>query len=350
MRKRAFNKLLLGTALILAISLALLLSDLGRRPTTGNASGSSVGKRWKVYLIQYNNVVDVQESEEGVLEGLRSSGLIEGRDYEAKTLNAQGDMAMVSALVDSAVSQRADLLITFSTPTLQAAIRRAPSLPIVFTYVASALVAGAGRSEQDHLPNVTGVSTGAAYDELLNVIRTWFPHVRRIGTLYVPAEANMVYHKAILTKATQKAGLELDVVPVSTATEMPDAASALVTRDVDAVCQVPGNLTASGFASIIAAAQRRRIPVFAFQQSQANDGALLVVARDYRDAGREAAQVAARIIRGQTPANIPFRNFDRSKIILNLDTARALRMSLPPALVGSAQEVIENGIHRSGAR
>ncbi len=341
------RKLLLGTVLIVVTSAVLLLSDLGRR--TPHSSG--VAKRWKVYLIQYNNVVDVQESEEGVLEGLRSSGLVEGRDYDAKVVNAQGDMAMVSALVDAAVSDGADLLITFSTPTLQAAIRRAPaSTPIVFTYVASALVAGAGRSEQDHLPNVTGVSTGAAYDDLLRAIQQWFPQVHRLGTLFVPAEANMVFHKGKLETAARKAGYGLEAVPVSTATEIADAAMALTTRNVDAICQIPGNLTAAGFGSISRAAQRAKIPVFAFQQAQAKDGALLVAARDYRDAGREAAQVAAGIMRGDTPAKIPFRNFNRTKLIVNLDAARALGMMPPPALVQSAQELVEDGASRPTRR
>ncbi len=346
---RAFRKLLLGLVLIVAASAALLLSDFVRS-TRASAGGSALVKRWKIYLIQYNNVVDVQESEDGVIAGLRSSGLIENRDYETKVVNAQGDMATVSGLVDSAVSDHADMLITFSTPTLQAAIRRAPALPIVFTYIASAEAAGVGSSEQNHLPNVTGISTGAAYAELAQILRRWFPGVQRVGTLYVPAESNMVFHKDILQRALQRTGLEMEVVPVSTASEMPDAATALVERHVDAICQIPGNLTAAGFASISAAAQRARIPVFAFQQTQAKDGALVVVARDYREAGFEAGQLAASIMRGRNPAEIPYRNFDRTKIIVNLDTARALGITLPLPLLKTAQELIEHGNSRSSAR
>ena len=66
-------------------------------------------------------------------------------------------MATVSALIDAALSEHADLIVTFSTPTLQAALQRARSVPIVFTYVSSAVAAGAGASDTDHLANVTGV-------------------------------------------------------------------------------------------------------------------------------------------------------------------------------------------------
>ena len=105
---------------------------------------------WKIYFVQYNDVIDVKEAERGVLEGFRESGLVNGRDYEIKILNAQGDMATVSALIDAAVTGGADLLVTFSTPTLQAALRRAQNVPVVYNYVASGLEGG--RGEEQHGP------------------------------------------------------------------------------------------------------------------------------------------------------------------------------------------------------
>lgn len=99
MGARLHRNIVLGAALIFAASVVLLLSDVGQR--TRDSGAGATAKRWKVYLIQYNNVEDVQESEEGVLEGLHGSGLVEGSDYEVKVVNAQGDMATVSALVDT---------------------------------------------------------------------------------------------------------------------------------------------------------------------------------------------------------------------------------------------------------
>ena len=84
-------------------------------------------------------------------------------------------MATVSGLIDAAVSEHADLIVTFSTPTLQAALQRARSVPIVFTYVVDAVAAGAGTSDTDHLPNVTGVYMHAAYEEMLAIIRRIVP-------------------------------------------------------------------------------------------------------------------------------------------------------------------------------
>jgi ABC-type uncharacterized transport system substrate-binding protein len=334
----AFRRIALGLAVVAAASAILLFSDLQHRNRARRAPAAS--HKWKLYFVQYNDVIDVKDAQAGVMEGLSESGLQNGRDFEVEILNAQGDMATVSALVDAALTARADMLITFSTPTLQAALRRAQNVPVVYNYVGSGLKAGAGKSNTDHAPNVTGVSLLPANDEALSLIRTHFPSIRRVGTLYCPAETNMVIAKNSLDASAKRDGFEVVYVPAETGTAVPAAAAALLPRPLDAVLQIPGNLTASAFGSISEAARRAHIPIFAFQKSQAIGGAMVVVARDYRDSGRHAAHLAARIIRGENPAKIPLEDFGKTSLIVNLDAARALNIALPPALVRSAREVI----------
>ena len=333
------RRIALGVAVIVAVSSILLLSDLRNRARAGRAARPAIHK-WKIFFVQYNDVVDVEDAAKGVMAGLLESGLQEGRDFEVRTLNAQGDMATVSALIDAAVTDGADLLITFSTPTLQAALRRAQNVPVVYNYVASGIKAGAGKSNTDHAPNVTGVSLLPANDEALAILKTHFPSIRKIGTLYCPAETNMVHARTALEETAKRGGYEVVYVAADTATDVPDASAALMARDIDAVLQIPGNLTASAFGSISEAARRAGIPIFAFQKSQAANGAMVVVARDYHDSGRHAAFLAARIIRGEHPSRIALEDFGKTSLIVNLDAARALNITLPPALVRSAKQVI----------
>jgi hypothetical protein len=133
--------------------------------STAKPVAGPLSKRWRLHLVQLNDTLDVEEAERGVRKGLEDAGLVEGRDYETMVRNAQGDMATVSGLIDAALTDRADLIITFSTPTLQAALQRAKSVPVVFNYVADAVAAGAGTSDTSHLPNVTGVYLLGAYAE-----------------------------------------------------------------------------------------------------------------------------------------------------------------------------------------
>jgi len=251
-------------------------------------------------------------------------------------------MATLNGLVDAAIAAGADLLLTLSTPTLQAAIQRSQGkVPIVFTYVSSAIAAGAGTSDDHHLPFVTGTTLTPPNEEMIAIIRQVLPSARRIGTLFVPSEVNMVFAKDGLVKAAAKAGIEVEALGVATSSEVPDAALALMSRNVDALCQIPGNLTAAAFGGIAQAAERKKIPVFAFQTSQAKEGAPVVLARDYFDNGRAAAAMAARVMRGESPAQMPFVPDAKTKLMINIKAARAVGLNIPAALLAKAAEVIK---------
>ncbi len=281
--------------------------------TTGPAKVASrpLSKQWRLHLIQLNDTLDVEEAEQGVLKGLADAGLVEGRDYETTVRNAQGDMATVSGLIDAALTDRADLLITFSTPTLQAAVQRAKSVPVVFNYVADAVAAGAGTSDTSHLPNVTGVYLIGAYAEMLPIIKAFRPGTRVLGTIYVPAEINMVTQLDQLRRIAKAAGMEVKAVAANSPAEVGDATLALIANGVDVICQIPGNLTAAAFPSMAQAARQARTPVFAFQSSQVRAGAVSPFRATTTTAGTGPPRLAARIMRGESPARHPVRGLRR---------------------------------------
>ncbi|MGH9384284.1 MAG: ABC transporter substrate-binding protein [Vicinamibacterales bacterium] len=302
----------------------------------------SLAKKWNIQIVELNNVLDVEEAEHGIFKGFEEQQLVRGKDFDATVRNAQGDMATLNGLVDAAIGDGADLLMTLSTPTLQAALQRAKGkVPIVFTYVADAVAAGAGKSDSDHLPNVTGVQTLAAHDEMVAIVRQLLPSAKTIGSLFVPAEVNMVTNRELLATSAQKAGLTLIASGVATSTEIADGALALTSRGIDALVQIPGNMTAAAFGGIAQAAKRKRLPVFAFQKAQARQGAMVALARDYEDAGRQAAEAAARVMRGENPAKMPFAQIRTTRLIINKGVAQTLGITIPSELMRKAVEVIE---------
>ena len=309
----------------------LLLLDRPRR-----SAESEAARPFRIDLLEYVTVLDVEDAELGIREGLAEAGLTEGRDVELRIRNAQGDMPTLSTLVDAAISDGSDLVMTLSTPTLQAALRRATDVPVVFTFVADAVAAGAGKSSQDHLPNVTGVTTVSPYLQLVSVARECLPRLRRAGTLFVPAETNSVFNRDRLAEVARDAGIELESVPVNSITEMSDAADALCSRGLDAILQVGSNLTSSGFASLGQAARRCRTPLFGVLSSDADNGAAVVVARDFREAGRMAAGLAVRVLRGESPARIPFASLEVTKLLVNQQAARELELEIPASVLARA--------------
>jgi putative ABC transport system substrate-binding protein len=129
-------------------------------------------------------------------------------------------------------------------------------------------------------------------------------------------------------------------VAANTSSEMADAALALCNQPLDAVVQIAGNVTTAAFASIAQAAARVRLPLFGSLSSDAHEGAAVVVARDYYEGGREAGVMAARVMRGESPGSIPFTPLAKTKVIVNLDAARATGLTVPPSLLRRADEVL----------
>jgi len=176
---------------------------------------------------------------------------------------------------------------------------------------------------------------------MMTLFKKLMPSAKRVGTLFNPAESNSVLHEKILTNEAKKFGVELISLPANTSTEVPDAALALAANDIDAIIQIPGNLTAVSFSSIAKAANQARLPVFAFQTNQAYDGASVVLEKDYYDFGKEAAFLAARVMRGENPKDIPFMGLSGIKLVLNLKAAKLTKLKIPESLIADALTVIK---------
>jgi len=157
--------------------------------------------------------------------------------------------------------------------------------------------------------------------------------VKRIGTLFVPAEVNSVYYKEELVKVATRMGMEVETVGVSSSGEVADAALALCGRRIDAVCQISDNLTGASFASIAQAAKRARLPLLGFASGQAKSGAFMTVSRDFFDGGVASAEISARVLRGESPARIPFQLVEKLKYTFNPTVAAQVGAVIPPDLL-----------------
>ena len=305
------------------------------------ASAAAPSKLWKLYILRYADASHVEETCQGVQAGLAQAGLREGVDIKTSLQSAQGQLATLNSLVDLASNDRADLVVAVGTPTLQAAMNRLQQTPIVYATVASGVDAGAGRTAADHRPNVTGVDSLAAYADLADVLRQCMPSVRKVGTLFTPGESNSVFGKNCLQADLKKKGIELVTVPVESPGDVSDAVLALSGKGIDAICPLSDNLCVACFTSILSAAERARLPLFSLVSVQARQGSVLAVARDYEEIGREAARVAVRVLRGESPAKIPFQLPSTYRLVINLRQAAKHGIRVPESLLKRADEVIK---------
>lgn len=296
-------------------------------------------KRWRIQQVSYIESIMVEDAMRGLRDGLREEGLADGRDFTMRSLCAQGDMATLGSLFDSAETSGVDLYVVYSTPTLQTALRKVRSKPVAFTVVADPFVAGAGKTDEDHLPNVTGVYTMGAYREMAELIQMHFPKIRRVGTIFCPAEANSVANKDLFVAEAARRGLTVETVPANSASELADATLALCGRRLDAVTQILDNICVAGFPTIARATAQARLPLFACFGPAVEQGASVALARDYYDSGRETAAKVARIMRGENPARIPLSPPRKVQILVDPENALAAGLDIPDALMRQARAV-----------
>ncbi len=269
-----------------------------------------------VALIRAADWIGAEWSEDALKVGLAEEGMEPGKDYEFKASSAQGDLATLPNLVDAALDAKVKVIVTLQDATLQVAVKRVKDTPIVFHILSDPFAAGAGTSDSVHLPNVTGVYSPGFGDpeqeRRIELIKRLVPKVKRVGVLFTPGEQLSVGLKDRLTSAAKKSKLDVVAVPVNTPSDAAEATTVLVGKKVDAI-EIYGNAVHSGFESVIKVAKERNIPVFSPSPFEIMKGATAALYPDFQEGGAVAGKMIARILRGESPAKIPFYRLETTK-------------------------------------
>ena len=292
--------------------------------------------KWKIKRIAYVESPPAEDNLHGIDEGFKAAGLQVGRDFELTDVSAQGDMSVLSGLADSVGSDATELVMTLSTPTLQTVMHKVKKIPVLFSLVSNAVIVGAGTDDIRHLPNVTGISVPAPIEEMMTLIKQYFPEIHRIGSLFTPGEDNSVYNMNLFEKIATQHGLSVSKLPVNSSSELPNAALAMASQPIDAWVQIIDNQVASGFVAIAQAAARAKKPLFTFSRSGVEQGAAVAYSTDYYQAGFDTALKAVEVMRGKSPKDIPFSRTSKINLIVSEEHANALHIKLPVALVSKA--------------
>ncbi|MFH0761115.1 MAG: ABC transporter substrate-binding protein [Bacteroidota bacterium] len=330
---KSVSGVLKGIVALLVVAAILLLSDLNNRTGSRDKnSKSSAHKVFKMSLIHFVDSPNSEDCEKGTRDYLAEIGWTEGKDFTLNVYNAQGDMSALNSITGTVTSQEWDMIIANSTPTIQALARKGSKCPIVFTNVGDPIIAGLGSSFEDHVAGITGISTMSDFEGMVDLILTLQPGIRRIGTVFSPAEINSVAYKEGLEKAAKKKGIELVCAAASSATEVTDAAVSLTSKRIGAFCQISDNLTASCISAIIKAADNARLPMYGFVTKLIGQGVMAVVARDYHQAGYDAGVMVKKILGGTPAGEIPFQLVTKTVFEINTTIAAKYKIVIPEGL------------------
>jgi ABC-type uncharacterized transport system substrate-binding protein len=214
------------------------------------------------------------------------------------------------------IDAKAKVIVTLQDETLQAAVQRVKTVPIVFNILSDPFAAGAGTSDSNHLANITGVYSPGFGDpeqaKRIELIKRVVPKVKKVGILFSPAEPLSVSLKDKMTVTAKKAGLAVETVPINSVSEGTEAATALVGKKVDAI-EIYGNAAHGAFESIIQVARDHKVPVFSPSPFEILKGATAAFYPDFQLGGAEAGKMIGRILKGESPAKIPFYRLETTK-------------------------------------
>jgi ABC-type uncharacterized transport system substrate-binding protein len=128
-----------------------------RKSPAGPQASAVLPKKWRIHLVELVNAPAIDETEQGIRKGLKEASLVEGRDYELKVGNAQGDLPTLNTLIGAARDAQADMVYTITTPALQAAMQEIQDRPLLFALALDPLLIGDRGTHEKHRPNVAGV-------------------------------------------------------------------------------------------------------------------------------------------------------------------------------------------------
>lgn len=296
----------------------------------------------RIGVIQFALEPCVEICKKGLFQALADKGYVEGKNLEVVTVNAQADFAMIRSGIQDLIRRDVSVIVPLSTPCLQAAVQcvSATGKPkIVFTYVNDPFRVGAGRSPTDHLPFVTGVSCLPPMDKMLALIREMYPRRRVVGVIWNSSESNSEAAVLKLRELAPKAGFQLLEATITNPAEVMDAARSLVNRGAKVFLNSGDNTLNVAFDSFAKVAEASRIPLFSNDSETIDQGALVAQGPDFYQTGYEGGEVLARVLGGEDPAGIPIRHTEKLLLLVNLEEAGKIGLSINPAILKRADRV-----------
>jgi putative ABC transport system substrate-binding protein len=277
-------------------------------------------------------------------EGLRSLGYRVGENVVIEYCFADGEMERLPALAADLVRLGVDVIVTGSNPNTVAAMKATSTIPIVM--VASVDPVGAGFVTSLARPggNVTGFSVDTG-DEIigkrLEFLKETLPNLSRVGILFNPDVASIRNRLASIREAAQTLVLTLIPVEARGLDALEQAFATMVGERAQAFVVLADAVLFDYRSQIGVAAVRNRLPAISTNREFTEAGLLLTYGIDFRDPFRRSAVVVDKILKGAKPADLPVEQPTKFELVVNLKTAKALGIDVPPTLLARADEVIE---------
>jgi putative tryptophan/tyrosine transport system substrate-binding protein len=301
----------------------------------------------RVYRIGYQSISSREQTLHLIKafeDGLRSLGYRVGENVAIEYRFADGQMERLPALAADLVRLGVDVILSLSNPFTLAAMKATTTIPIVIATGVDPVAAGLVASLARPGGNVTGLAVDAGGEILgkrFELLKETLPNLSRLGILWNPDVAFIRTRQTSMAETARTLGLTtipveargLDTLEQAFATMVRERAQAFVLQGDSVLFNYRGQIAEM--------ALRNRLPAATLQREYAEAGFLLTYGADIRDLYRRSAVFVDKIFKGTKPADLPVEQPTKFELVINLKTAKALGIIVPPTLLTRADEVIE---------
>jgi len=274
---------------------------------------------------------------------LQELGWADGRNARFEFRYTEGQLDRLPALAADLVERKMDVIVTAGTESTDAARKATKNIPIVMAAVGDPIAAGFIASLARPGGNVTGASLLATEltAKRLQLLNETLPGLTRVAVLWSAANASVVQKVKQIQTAAPLFGVQLQLLELRAASDIEKSFESAAQFGAQAVMTTEDALQITNRVRVAELGRRHRIPVASEFAEFARAGALMSYGPSILDQFRDAAGYVDKIFKGAKPSDLPVEQATRFELLINLKTAKALGLTIPPSLLGRADEVIQ---------
>ncbi len=281
---------------------------------------------------------------EAFRQGLRNLGWVEGQNIAIVYRFAEGSLERLPDLAAELVRLNVDVMLAAATPAAVAASNATKAIPVVFTNVGDPVGLGLIASLARPGGNVTGLAYSVGlevFGKQLEILKEAVPGLGRAAILWNPANPAQALAISNIKSASQSLGLQLQLLEARAPGEFEAAFAAMGEARVTALVIVANSVFIQHRAALAQLAEKHRLPSMYGIRENVDAGGFIYYGHDAREQSRRSATYVDKILKGAKPADLPVQQPTKFELVINLRTAKALGLTVPPTLLARADEVIE---------
>jgi putative tryptophan/tyrosine transport system substrate-binding protein len=308
------------------------------------AQQQQAGKVYRIGYLGTGSFDSLPHLREAFQQGLRDLGWVEGQNIVIDYRLAEGRFDRLADLAAELVRLKVDIIVAATTPGSTAAKHATDTIPIVMIAAGDPVEVGLIASLARPGGNVTGLSFSVGMETFgkeLELLKELVPSARRVAVLSNPANPNQSLAISNITSTAQSLAVELRFLEVREPNQFDDAFAAMTKDRVSALLVVSDTIFLVNRERLVTLAAAIRLPVVYGIKEHVEAGGLMSYGPSLSDLWRRAAIFVTKILRGAKPADLPVEQPTKFELVINVKAAKALGLSVPPALLVRADEVIE---------